>query len=189
MHSTISVSARATSTQPRARRSTLGRLCAAALVVAAAGCTTVTTNPTTGVPDSTFVRGASTSGQNEIQAGRAAQEKATDPTVRAYAMQMIQDHTTANAQLATILQPKGVSVSDGPDAEHLALIAKMSQLSGPAFDRAYMQQQVVDHQKTIALFETESRTGSDVDVKSFANMTMPILQHHLQMAQQWVSSH
>ncbi len=162
-----------------------GRLCAAlVLAVAAAGCTTVTTNPSNAIPDSAFVRGAATSGQNEIQASKVAQDKTGDPAVRAFAMQMIQDHTTANAQLSTILQPKGVSVSDGPDAEHVAAIAKLSAMTGPAFDRAYLQQMVVDHQKTIALFDTESRTGGDVDVKSFATMTLPILQHHLQMAQQ-----
>lgn len=148
----------------------------------------INTNPTGVVPDSVFVRGAATSGANEIQAGRVAQQKATDPAVRAYAAQMVEDHTTANTQLKAILSTKGVSVAEAPDAEHVAALAKLSAMSGAAFDRAYMQQMVVDHQMTVALFDAETRNGTDRDIRSFAGTTLPILQHHLQMAQQWTNS-
>lgn len=164
------------------------RLGAIALIALAAGCTTINTNPTGVVPDQVFVRGAATAGANEIAAAKVAQQKATDPAVRAYAAQMIQDHTDANAQLKAIVGTKGVSVGEAPDVAHAALVAKMSAMSGPEFDRAYMQQQVVDHEKTVALFDTETRNGVDPDIRSFAGTTLPILQHHLMMAQQWTST-
>ena len=172
--------------QPPRTMRRLGALAVVALAVAA-GCTTTNTNPTGVVPDQAFSLAAATSGANEIAAGKAAQQKATDPSVRAYAAQMVQDHTNANAQMKAILSTKGVSVTEAPDAEHVAILAKMSSMSGAEFDRAYMQQQVVDHQKTIALFDAETRNGSDPDVRSFASTTLPIIQQHLMMAQQYTS--
>ena len=59
----------------------------------------------------------------------------------------------------------------------------MNKLSGAEFDDAYMQQQVKDHQTTILLFQTEANSGQDTKLKAFAAETLPILQHHLQMAQ------
>ena len=166
----------------------LRRLCAVALVAVAAGCTTINTNPTGVVPDQTFVRGAATSSANEIAAGKVAQQKATDPAVRAYAAQMIKDHTDATTQLKAIAGTKGVSVGEAPDAAHVAIVAKMSAMTGAEFDRAYMQQMVTDHQLTVALFDKETQTGVDTDLRTFAGTTLPILRQHLDMAQQWTST-
>lgn len=35
---------------------------------------------------------------------------------------------------------------------------------------------------TVALFDRQTRNGTDRDIRSFAGTTLPILQHHLQMA-------
>jgi len=41
---------------------------------------------------------------------------------------------------------------------------------------------VKDHEEAVALFEKESKSGSDADLKSFAGKTLPTLQDHLKMA-------
>ena len=59
----------------------------------------------------------------------------------------------------------------------------MSKLSGEAFDRAYMQAMLADHRKDVAEFRTESSSGRDADVKSWASKTLPTLEEHLKLAQ------
>jgi putative membrane protein len=51
------------------------------------------------------------------------------------------------------------------------------------FDRGYAEHLVTEHEKTIALFETESTSGSDAELKAFATKTLPTLKEHLKAAQ------
>lgn len=59
---------------------------------------------------------------------------------------------------------------------------KMSTMSGTDFDRAYMASQVRAHRDAVALFQKESKSGKDAELKSFAATTLPALQEHLKMA-------
>jgi putative membrane protein len=68
------------------------------------------------------------------------------------------------------------------NADHRKMMDKMSKLSGADFDREYMKQQVADHDKTVALFEKQSKNGKDAELKAFADRTLPTLREHQQMA-------
>jgi putative membrane protein len=46
-----------------------------------------------------------------------------------------------------------------------------------------MQAQVVDHKAAVALFEQEANSGQDPLLKRYAQTYLPMLQHHLQMAE------
>lgn len=59
-------------------------------------------------------------------------------------------------------------------------------MTGAAFDRAYMNDMVKDHQTAIRDFQAASKIA-DADVKSFAEKTLPTLQHHLEEAQRIVT--
>jgi putative membrane protein len=62
--------------------------------------------------------------------------------------------------------------------------AKLEKLDGQAFDRAFVKQVVQDHEKDIKYFEKQQGSLEDPQLKSFAQQTVPVLQEHLQMAQQ-----
>jgi putative membrane protein len=74
-----------------------------------------------------------------------------------------------------------VTVSD-PSPAQQDVERQLEGLSGQAFDRAYIQQMVRDHEKAIAAFTTASK-GADGQVKDFASRTLPTLQDHLSRAQ------
>jgi len=42
---------------------------------------------------------------------------------------------------------------------------------------------VSDHEEAVALFQKEASSGTDPDLKAFAQKTLPTLQEHLKMAQ------
>jgi putative membrane protein len=60
--------------------------------------------------------------------------------------------------------------------------AELSSKSGAEFDREFAKLMISDHQKDIAEFEKETRSGSDPDVKAWANRTLGTLRAHLQAA-------
>ena len=62
-----------------------------------------------------------------------------------------------------------------------AVLTKLERLDGAAFDRAYVDDQIRDHEKTIALFEREAKSGKDAELKAFAEKTLPTLKEHLSM--------
>jgi len=55
--------------------------------------------------------------------------------------------------------------------------------TGAALDRAFIDHAVTEHEKTIALFESEAKDGSDAELKAWAGKTLPTLREHLKAAQ------
>lgn len=127
---------------------------------------------------------AAAGGAAEVEMGQMAANKATNQKVKDFGQRMVTDHTKANDELKSVAQKKGVTLPSEPDAKSKSMSARMSNLSGAAFDRAYMQDMVSDHEKDIAEFQKEAEGGTDSDVKNFASTTLPTLQEHLRMARE-----
>ena len=61
---------------------------------------------------------------------------------------------------------------------------RLSRLSGSQFDQAYMQLMVEEHTKDVNKFKEEAANAHDDTVKQFAAATLPVLESHLNQAQQ-----
>lgn len=121
----------------------------------------------------------------EIEAGRMAQTKSQNEQVKNFAQQMIDDHTKALSEVQQLAQAKGVALPTELDRTHKRRADKLASLSGDAFDRAYMSQSgVADHKKTHGLLRQAQTRAKDPDVKALAARTMPIVDQHLNSAQQ-----
>ncbi|HEX2061468.1 MAG TPA: DUF4142 domain-containing protein [Thermoanaerobaculia bacterium] len=134
--------------------------------------------------DKEFVAKAGMAGLYEVQAGNLALQKAASAEVKAFAQRMVTDHGRGNSELAQLATTKGLALPAELQGEHEQALQHLSTLSGAEFDKAYMQHMVSDHQKDIAEFEKASTTAGDADVKAWAAKTLPILQQHLQQAQE-----
>jgi len=132
--------------------------------------------------DVRFVMNASAAGQAEILASRLAQTQAQSAKVKAFAETMIRDHGKANSELKTIAQKDGYTLSNTPTEAQQTNLAKLRSLHGKDFDTAFASMMVSDHRDAVALFQTESTSGNDGDLKSFATRTLSTLQHHLALA-------
>lgn len=132
--------------------------------------------------DVRFVTAASAAGETEVMAARLAQAQAQSSKVKSFAATMIRDHGKANDELKSVAQKDGYTVSMSPTPEQQNNLARLRSLHGKDFDTAYAQMMVKDHRDAVALFQAESTSGMDGDLKSFATQTLPTLQHHLAMA-------
>jgi putative membrane protein len=132
--------------------------------------------------DRNFIMAAARGGMAEVKLSQLAADRATNDAVKQFAQRIVQDHGKANDELAQLAQQKGLTMPKDMDATHQKVMTQLSQLSGAAFDRAYMQNMVKDHEKVVAAFEREASRGADPDVRAWATKTLPTLREHLQMA-------
>lgn len=135
------------------------------------------------VADKGFVNKAALGGMTEVKLGELAASNGQSQAVKDFGKHMVDDHTKANDELGGIAKGKGLQPPASLDAAHQKLVDKFSALKGDAFDKAYWAQMLGDHKKTVALFEKESASGKDADIKSFAAKTLPTLQMHLKAVQ------
>ncbi len=132
--------------------------------------------------DDMFAKKAAAGGLAEVQLGQLAQQKSQNPDVKAFGQRMVTDHTKANDQLKGVAGQENLTLPTELDAKDKALQARLEKLSGPAFDKAYINAMVRDHKKDVAEFEHEASNGKDDGIKNFASQTLPTLQDHLKQA-------
>jgi putative membrane protein len=97
-----------------------------------------------------FVKKAGAAGMAEVEMGTLGAQKATNADVKAFAKQMVSDHTKANKELATVAQAKNLEVPSSPDMMHKGMMKKLeSQSADKDFDRDFMQQMVKDHKAVL----------------------------------------
>lgn len=125
-----------------------------------------------------FIAMAMSSNMLEIESSRLALARAQEPSVRAYAARMIQDHGRAGAEMIALV---GGLPPGGPQLvpRHQAMLAMLGGAPMMSFDRAYVQLQAMAHQEAILLFAAYARTGDDPELRRFARRTIPTLQAHL----------
>jgi len=133
-------------------------------------------------PDHRFARNAAAGGMAEVKLGELAQEKASDPSVRAFGRRMAEDHTKTGEQLKQLAQSQNITLPAELEAVDQARYDQLSKLSGPEFDYAYMQMMVQDHEKDVAEFQKEASSGKNTAIKNFAAQTLPTLEDHLREA-------
>jgi putative membrane protein len=143
-------------------------------------------NSTLGISPSTrdFVIEAANSDMLEIESSKLVAAKG-DAKDKAFAEQMIKDHTATSAELKALVSTGKVQVNLPPamDKTHGAKLDKLNSLSGTAFTKAYEDMQVSAHKDAVSLFERYASSGDNADLKGFAAKTLPHLREHLKMAQ------
>ncbi|WP_371765172.1 DUF4142 domain-containing protein [Massilia sp.] len=121
----------------------------------------------------------------EIEGGKLAQGKSQSSEVKAFAQQMIDDHTANLNEVKALAQARGVTLPTEPDAKHKAMAAKLEKMSGDAFDKAYMKQAgVQDHKAVHAKLMAASKKAKDPEVKALVDKTEPVVAQHLKSAEQ-----
>jgi putative membrane protein len=133
--------------------------------------------------DAAFVTTAATAGMKEVDVAKIAETKASSADVKRFAQQLDTDHSKANEELKGLAQTKSIPLPTG-DTAYKAAVTKLNNTPASQFDKAYVDAQVMDHQQAVALFQKESTSGTDAELKAFAAKTLPTLREHLRMAQE-----
>jgi putative membrane protein len=129
--------------------------------------------------DSNFATLAAAGCVAEVELGKMAIEKGKSKKVKNFGVMMVKDHDKATAKLIAIAKAKDLTLPVTPDAYGQQIITELSKKSGSDFDKAYISEMIVAHQKYIGIFNQVSVTCQDPDLKAFAKKTLPIIQNQL----------
>jgi putative membrane protein len=131
-----------------------------------------TKNSSLSAKDKTFMKKAAKGGMMEVAMGNLAEQNGQSDDVKSFGKRMVTDHSKANDELKSIAAQKGVTLPSKEPA------LKWSS------DKSYINMMVQDHEKDLAEFQEEAKTGSDPEVKKFAEDTAKVVQEHLDLAKE-----
>lgn len=132
--------------------------------------------------DKDFLENAAQSGHAEIEGSKMAQSKAMSAEVKAFAQQMIEDHTRVSEELTALAKSKGYTPPTEPSIVQRTKLKALSAMDD-GFDESYADQIGVEaHEDAVELFKEAAAEAEDPDIKAFAAKTLPGLEKHLEMA-------
>lgn len=139
-------------------------------------------NPIISEEDKSFMVQASYGNIAEVEMGRVADSISTDGGIKMFGQMMVQDHTTAQEEMADMGDTWEVDLPQQPDSAHIAMEQHLMTLSGYTFDTTYINGQIKDHQHTIALLESMANSADLQQLRDYANKYLPKVRMHLEKA-------
>jgi putative membrane protein len=196
-------------------RRVLGTLAAIATAVAVAGCkksenppADTATPAVAPAPDTTKPAAAAAPAINDAQiahiavtanavdsaAGELAKTKGASKAVKDFGKTMVTDHGGVNKQVVALVTKLNVTPEDNDTSKQLkaggdANLAKLQGLSGAAFDKAYIENEVAYHQAVLdAIDKTLIPNAQNAELKGLLEKVRPAIAAHLEMAKKLQSS-
>jgi putative membrane protein len=132
---------------------------------------------------------AYTAGQLDIDAAKQALAKSKNKEVRAFADDMVRDHTAVNKQALDLVAKLKVKPEDNDTSKSLtkaaaAKKAELAKLNGAAFDKAYVANEVAYHKTVNGALETLLiPSASNAELKSLLQTGLKVFQGHQQHAE------
>jgi putative membrane protein len=133
---------------------------------------------------------AYTAGLLDIEAAKQALSKSTNKDVRAFAEDMVRDHTAVYDKALALVKKLNVTPEDNDTSRALTKQAaekraELSKLDGAEFAKAYIANEVAYH-KTVngALETTLIPSASNPELKSLLRTGLKIFQGHQQHAEE-----
>ena len=121
-------------------------------------------------------------GDREVALGRLAQERGANADVRAFGATMVEKHTMAGTELKRIANRHNVPAAPRPGGNG-GDFDRLSKLTGDAFDRAYIELMVDNHDDALEALEKKANDGDEhADVRDWAAKMVPDVRAHLERA-------
>ncbi|HWA87131.1 MAG TPA: DUF4142 domain-containing protein [Opitutus sp.] len=128
----------------------------------------------------------------EMHAGALAASKGRRPEVRAYGRRLYDDDQFAECRVTAVAREKGLSLdppAPAPAPDEAAMqqsrrraAERLRNLSGSAFDRAFLDATLHGHDETIATLQQEEPLLTDLQTRSLVDQLIPILRQHEALA-------
>ena len=139
--------------------------------------------------DRKFVHAALQGGIAELKLGELAAQRGKSDDVKQFGQKLVNDHTRFIDRMRQIAQEEGIGVPEGIRGRDKALEMRLGELSGNAFDRAFIEAMVLDHRKDLSEFQKEANFGNDTSIRNAASEGAQIIGEHLQLAEQLAQNH
>jgi putative membrane protein len=146
--------------------------------------------PTSTVTDPQIAMIVVVANATDSTGGEQAMTMGTNPKVKEFAQRMITDHGGVNQQAVALATRLGVTPEESPVSRQLGqggeqVRQQLSGLSGAAYDRAYIDNEVEYHETVLdAIDRTLIPSAQNAELRALLEATRPAIQAHLDHARQ-----
>jgi putative membrane protein len=133
-------------------------------------------------PNAEFVKKAIQRGTAEVAFGQLSVQRAGSPQVRQLAQRIVDDHIKADNELMDLARTESFEAPEELDPEHRAMKARLSGLTGAAFDHEYLETISKDYVRYVALLREYAQHGTNTALTAWAARTVVMLRRHQQLA-------
>lgn len=133
--------------------------------------------------DRQFLEQMAKDNQGEIRVSVLGEMEARNPAVKAFARLMVDDHNFLESEIAHTASGLQQTLPTGISDRSEKSLQKLFTLKGGDFDVQFMHDQIAMHQAVIGKVRSEERSTGDQAMRALTETALPILQQHLQLAQ------
>lgn len=129
-----------------------------------------------------FMPLAGCAGIMEVELGKIASQRAIKPQVRAYASEMVQQHTAINEEYRALMRRKGLVPPDTMMREQRLKVDSLHHMSAAELDQRYVTMMVNDHEMAVKLFDMAYDSAQDAEYREWLGRMRQIVRQHHQHA-------
>ena len=118
----------------------------------------------------------------EIEIGKLAQTKGTNPEVKKFGKMLVDEHTKAASEVSALAKTKNFSLPTSLTEEGQDEYNKLNEKSGTDFDKKFADMMISGHEKAIDKLRKAADDATDADIKLWATNNIAGLTAHLEHA-------
>jgi putative membrane protein len=118
----------------------------------------------------------------EISAAKLAMEKSQSSQVKRFAELMYASYARANDSLRQLAWAHDLDLPSEPNQKGQALLQKLSELDGVAFDQVYSHEMRKAHKRATQRFNAAADSAPDPVVQAFARSQLPAMRDRFRLA-------
>lgn len=130
--------------------------------------------------DKTFLKDSTEDHLAEIKMAEMTVRTTKNPTVKAFAEQMIKDHNALIAGSKPVAVKAGVTPPTTTSAKAEAEYLKLKALTGETYDKSYVKTMVADHHEDLDKVKQENASTANPDMKKLTAHAANVIAGHSQ---------
>jgi putative membrane protein len=132
-----------------------------------------------------FAEEAAISDMYEVEAGKIAEQRSQNASIKDFAEKMVTAHTGTTEKLKSALASTHPDIVPPAhvDDRRQAMLDELRGAKDVDFDGRYMAQQIDAHKAALILMQGYAKDGDTPSIKKLASKTAPVVQTHSNMAE------
>ncbi|RKR05861.1 putative membrane protein [Flavobacterium sp. 90] len=118
----------------------------------------------------------------EIEIGKLAQTKSTNPEVKKFGKMLVDEHTKSASEVSALAKAKNFTLPTSITEDGKEEYKKLNEKSGLDFDKKFADMMIDGHEKAIKELQKATEDAKDQDVKLWASNNIAPLTAHLEHA-------
>jgi len=118
----------------------------------------------------------------EIEIGKLAQTKSTNPEVKKFGKMLVDEHTKSASEVSALAKAKNFTLPTSLTEDGQEEYKKLNEKSGLDFDKKFADMMIDGHEKAIDKLQKATKEAKDEDVKLWASNNIAPLTAHLEHA-------